>query len=313
MRLRLVLRDKCYQDALVEMFGRADQDIFTEIGDSFATERKMMIVTDMCEEDIADDDLNECGKGLVLLTDEDTEPYSGEDGPFHLFKFKNIDSLLADIRLFYFMWTGETSAEGFECRTISVFCDSDENKSRTFATALARQTAYRSGKETLLMSLKHIDMREGACDNEERFKRLMYYIEIGRRFPREAFFLTDSYGVSRMRMSGGRNRLQMLSEEEFVGLIAYLADKCFGTIVFDVGTALTDKGIRVINESDPCFFLKSEVYDACSEERLIKEIVKDDDALRRLEMIDVGTDDEMLEFIADEHVSRIFGEDEEMQ
>lgn len=243
----------------------------------------------------------------MLLTDEDEEYPTPDDGPFRLFKYKNIDRLLSDMRLFYFIWTGESHCEDFDCRTISVFCDSDETKSRVFATAIARQIAYRSGEAVLLMSLTHIDMRTEGCEDEDVFKRFMYYIEIERKFPREAFFVIDNYGVSSMRGSGGLNRLQLLSKDEFAKLVEYLAERCFDTIVFNVGTAMTDVGLRAINESGYRFFLRTDGFDTSMEDKLIGEILRDDKG-GTVERIDVAFDAGMLEFKAEEYISGMLGE-----
>ena len=121
MRIRLVIKDKEYQDALAEAISSADKDVYIELGNSECISDRSdrtIVVTDYRPESIDDiGDIDPEGQ-IVFLTDDPRDGLDKDIDSFSqkLFKYKSITNILSDIELIDYMWNGESDSKyGLSC------------------------------------------------------------------------------------------------------------------------------------------------------------------------------------------------------
>ena len=94
MRLKLVMKDREYRDALAERIRRSRRNLYVIIEDNFRMEEDTLLVTDVGE--------GKLREGMVLLSSECRREVEGK-GPYVLFKYAGVDALLTDLRLCAFL------------------------------------------------------------------------------------------------------------------------------------------------------------------------------------------------------------------
>ena len=90
MRLKLVMKDREYRDALAERIRRSRQNLYVIIEDNFRMEEDTLLVTDVGE--------GKLREGMVLLSSECRREVEGKGG-YVLFKYAGVDEVLAVLRL----------------------------------------------------------------------------------------------------------------------------------------------------------------------------------------------------------------------
>ena len=211
MRVRLIIQDREYCQALIETIARADKDIYIELGRIGKLENlgeDTLIVTDLNPLKYDFSSLRDYNKRVIFLTPNPKDVFNPDivDDCQRLFKYNSISNILSDIEQINYIWTGEVSSSlGTVSRIYSV-CSDDADKSSKYARALARQVVFRKGGNILVLSLKYVNEYANSSElNTGKFSRLLYYMDIGRDYPIEAFTYSDSYGISYMRLPYGMN------------------------------------------------------------------------------------------------------------
>lgn len=303
MRLKLLIRDVDYLRAFVDTVSKLDSDIYVEIGRDATASADTLIVTDLEAKDFGISLIRELHGGIVFLTEVETTPIPDEEGPFSLFKYRRLSDLISDLRLCYFVHTGEMMKRRSRCRRLCVCGDFEPKKATAFADRLARQILYRAGGAVLLCPLSFLDgSAEWRNADAASFKRMMYYIETKRSFPTEVFFQRDSYGIFRFRNTGILNPIAFLTREERGALIERLSADCFDTIVFDLGECYTDANVEILREADRAFWVGG---GGEASVRLMEEISGSDltevtflDAEKHLDELELSADDEAKKLCA---------------
>ena len=85
MKLKLMMRDQEYQNALAARLGRVCSEIYVEIGNDFSQEEDTLIITDIGR--------GRLGPGMVFLHKECVQEMEGS-GPYTLFKYDSVGMLL---------------------------------------------------------------------------------------------------------------------------------------------------------------------------------------------------------------------------
>ena len=123
---------------------------------------------------------------------------------------------------------------------------------------LAGQIIYIHGGSVLILPLGFINDHRAYTgdDGSGAFRRLMYMIDEGMDYPAEIFTVTDSYGISRLRMPAGINPLTELDEEYLSRLVCSLGRQ-FDTLVLDIGSCYRKENISLICGADEILFIGS--------------------------------------------------------
>lgn len=256
MRIRLIIKDKEYRQAMIDTLSRSDKDIYVEVGMMDGCTDigdKTLIITDYHEQECNLLSLTDFQMRVIFLTTNprDVLDPEKETGYYRLFKYSSMSSIFSDVEQIYYRWTGETNNSlGLVGRVYAV-CTSETKDSSVYAKALARQVLFRRGGSILIISLKYIN--DYACSDEtntSRFSRLMYYLDIDQDYPADAFTYNDAYGISYMRLPTGLNPVAYLDINDLEDLVRNFSHNNFDTVILDVGNSYSEVNIRMINKVD---------------------------------------------------------------
>lgn len=255
MRIRLIIKDDEYRQAMVDTIGRSDKDVYVEIGrmDSCSDiGDKTLIITDYPSDTCSFLSIPDFQMRVIFLTTNPGDILSlDNDDYYKLFKYNSISSIFSDVEQIYYKWTGESNNSlGLVGRVYAV-CASKSMDSSIYVKALARQVLFRRGGSILVISLRYIN--DYACTDEmntSRFSRLMYYMDINQEFPAEAFTYNDAYGISYMRLPSGLNPVAYLDLNDLENLVRCFSHKNFDTVILDIGNSYSEVNIRMINKVD---------------------------------------------------------------
>lgn len=253
MRLGLLIRDAEYRDALAEKLSSYDNDLFVNIMDGSTKETSgSLILTDIRPGEIDPEVLKAIKVRTVFLVDsqkDDTE------GCHTVFKYGSVTSLISELTLVYNEWHGAGPGRNYSSGIITVCCETDAYSSFK-CSSLARQMIYRHGGRVLILPLSYInDYGIRDCD-KNNISKLLYLIHTGREHSSDGFTFTDSYGVSSLMLTPGRNPVAYLDKEELRDLVSGLATK-FDTIICDAGTCLRKENVLLMKESDKIVYFET--------------------------------------------------------
>lgn len=194
MRLKLVMKDREYRDALVERIRRSRQNLYVIIEDNFRMEEDTLLVTDVGE--------GKLREGMVLLSSECRREVEGK-GPYVLFKYAGVDELLTDLRLCSFLWTGKGDLRRGEERIVTVGAVERTDLGHRLAEQVALELGERLEEPVLLLDLTYF-YREGQPEESgNTFRKLVYYLQSGKNIPVEVFFRRERGNVFRVGCRGG--------------------------------------------------------------------------------------------------------------
>lgn len=305
MRVRLIIQDEEYRKAMIDVISHADKDVFLEIGTTGhlgKIDGSTLILTDVSPEKCCFDGLENQYKRIIFLTTDvnDELNLDVKDDYQKLFKYKSISSIISDVEQINYMLTGESSSSyGLGGRVYAV-CSDDANG--RYAHALARQVMFRRGGNILLVSLKYVN-EYGTQDesNRSKFSRLMYYMDVGKEYPLDAFTYKDSYGITYLRLPMGLNPLAYISTDELGAVVRNLSHKNFDTVILDIGDSYSEVNIRQINKADNIVWFVSDKKNFDIDEILVEDSVAD-----KVKEIHPGNPNEDIELIIDDYVRRIY-------
>ncbi len=306
MRLRLIIRDTEYRQAMIAVISDADKDIYAEISDDIYDSNIMantIIITDVPVENVDSAFLKANRERIVFLTsDQKDRLHRDDECRIHrLFKYNSISSILADVSQINYWWTGESTASTGTARIYAVISD-DAEISRSVSQALARQIMFRHGSELMVLSLSYLN-EYAALDEKDRskFARLMYYMDIGREYSIDGFTYSDSYGTKYLRLPRGLNPLAYFDGKTLDRFVTEMCQKHFETVILDIATTYSSANIRVLNKADNIIFVRTE------ENKLDPgELTEKEEILRRMSVLPVG-ESNGIELRLDDYVKKIYG------
>ncbi len=248
MRLKLVMKDREYRDALAERIRRSRQNLYVIIEDNFRMEEDTLLVTDVGE--------GKLREGMVLLSSECRREVEGK-GPYVLFKYAGVDELLTDLRLCSFLWTGKGDLRRGEERIVTVGAVERTDLGHRLAEQVALELGERLEEPVLLLDLTYF-YREGQPEESgNTFRKLVYYLQSGKNIPVEVFFRRERGNVFRVRMPRGMNELMKIPGRECLELIREMG-RYFSAVVCSVGDCFSERNIEVMKNSEWCIYMAEE-------------------------------------------------------
>lgn len=253
MRLGILIRDSEYRDALVRKLSTYDNDIFVNvIGDNVKEASGSVILTDIPPSELDNKVLETLRPRTVFITDCKND---SEEGYNTIFKFSSITEIISELSLVYNMWHGTGPGMDHTAKLISVCCESDAFSAER-CRSLAGQVIYSHGGSVLILPLSYInDHGVDATVRSNSLSRLLYSIQCGRECSLDGVTYTDSYGVSSLLLSKGRNPVAYLDIDELRTLIFGLSKK-FDTIIADAASCFRNENIILMKESENIVFFE---------------------------------------------------------
>lgn len=303
MRIRLIIKDDEYCRAMLRTISQLDKDVYVEVGDYGGAENiddRTVIVTDLNTKDHSFSH-----NRVVYLTanpSDNIRPNKPEEEQ-KIFKYKSISSIFSDIEQLSYLWTGITdSIDSVSSRIYAVCSDLADDSSR-LSQALARQITFRHGGDILLLSLRYVNEYSLQDEkNNSKFARLMYYMDIGRTIPIDAFTYMDSYGISYLRLSTGLNPMAYMKEDDLIATVRNLSHMKFDTLILDIGDTYNEANIRMINSADNIIWFTSgrdrfDINDICVEKNVQEKV-------KRIAIYGKESD---IELSIDDYVRNVYG------
>ena len=308
MRIRLIIKDDDYRQAMVDTIGKSDKDVYVEIGKMDGCSdigERTLIITDYPQDECNFLSIPDFSMRVIFLTINPRDVFDpDDDGSYNkLFKYNSMSSIFSDVEQIYYKWTGETKTSlGLVGRVYAV-CASEGIDSSKYAKALARQVLFRRGGSILVISLKYIN--DYACIDEKntsRFSRLMYYLDIKEDYPSEAFTFNDAYGISYLRLPAGLNPVAYLGINDLENMVRSFSHNNFDTVILDVGNTYSEVNIRMINKVDNIVW-----FDSDNNQFKLEEIYIEKDIDSKTKIIMLKAKDADVEPAVDDYVRSVYG------
>ena len=251
MRIGILIRDAEYRDALVHKLSSYDNNIFVNIiTDNIKDASGSVILTDIPPSELENKVLKTLKPRTVFIAGSEKD--IRKDCSM-VFKFCSIPEMISELSLVYNRWHGLGPGVDHTARLITVCCESDSYSAER-CRSLAGQIIYSHGGSVLILPLSYInDYGVNETLRSNSLSRLLYSIRCGREKGIDGVTYTDSYGVSSLLLSKGRNPVAYLDEDEIRTLIFGLS-KRFDTIIADAATCFRDENIAVMKESERIVF-----------------------------------------------------------
>ena len=305
MKLKFVLKDTEYLNALVKAIQNTDKRVFIDVGKDFDHQNDELLVTDISSQELKSSLKKRSLGGIVFLDASGYSDLCDDDssGPFTLNKYSPVSEMLSDFRLCYYKWTGENLEYRNDAKLIGIFTDMSPKDSAFCSSLFARQYIYRNGGEALIIPLSHLDLSNAPHDvGMESFKKMIYYIEIGKKFPVDAFYLKDSYGVSYLRTPYGINPIAELDEKTMMMLVSYMTGSNFDIVILDAGCEYTKKNREIIGRAEHKLWLYHNDENDMTNIALVNQLFSDPLQLKK---IFIGGGMEKLSLNIDEYLNEI--------
>lgn len=246
MKLKLVMKDREYRDALARAIGRQKSNLYVIIEDNFNPEEDTLIVTDVGQ--------GKLREGMVYLGREDDRRIEGI-GPYTLFKYESVDELIRDLSLCCYLWCGKGEIPQSAGYLITTGTMNRPDVCEQLAESLAAELAKRIDGRVLLIPLTYFYIGSGFREKEESvIRKLLYYIQMERKIPLEPFFRREEGNVYRLRMPEGMNELLRIPEEERVGFIRQLG-RYFPVVICNLGDCYSEGNIQLMQNADRCIYM----------------------------------------------------------
>ena len=299
MRIGIMIRDAEYRDALVHKLSRYDNDIFVNIiGNNIKDASGSVILTDIPPSELGNKVLTALRPRTVFIAASEKD--TGNDC-HTVFKYCSMQEMISELSLVYNHWHGMGPGIDHSARLISVCCESDSYSAER-CRALAGQIIYSHGGSVLILPLSYInDHGVNEALRENSLSRLLYSIQRGREKYIEGVTYTDSYGVSSLLLSKGRNPVAYLDAEELRILISGLSKK-YDTIIADTASCFRSENIILMKASEKIIFFERGRRETGIEEMLGSEVLT---KLIRVKFTG-GTEDVIA---MDDCIKQIFGTD----
>ena len=248
MRLKLVMKDREYRDALAKRIRRSRWNLYVIIEENFRMEEDTLLVTDVGE--------GKLREGMVLLSSECRREVEGK-GPYVLFKYAGVDELLTDLRLCAFHWTGKGDLRRGVERIVTVGAVERTDLGHRLAEQVALELGEGLEEPVLLLDLTYF-YREGQPEESgNTFRKLVYYLQSGKSIPVEVFFRRERGNVFRVRMPRGMNELMKIPGAECLELIREMG-RYFSAVVCSVGDCFSERNIELMKNSEWCIYMAEE-------------------------------------------------------
>ncbi|MDO5139767.1 MAG: hypothetical protein Q4D71_15085 [Oscillospiraceae bacterium] len=253
MRVAIMIKDAEYRDALVKKLSSYDNDIFVNIvTNNIKDASGSVILTDIPPADLDDAVLTVLRPRTVFITGSENEY---KDGCYTVFKFSSIPVILSELSQVYNKWHGLGPGIDHTAKLITVCCESDSFSSER-CRSLAGQIIYSHGGSVLILPLSYInDHGVNEVIRSNSLSRLLYSIQCDREYGLGGVTYTDSYGVSSLLLSKGRNPVAYLDEEELKTLIFGLS-KNYDIIIADTASCFREENIMIMKSSDNIVFFE---------------------------------------------------------
>ena len=253
MRIGILIRDIEYRDALVQKLSTYDNDIFVNIiNDNIKDASGSVILTDIPPSELENKVLEALRPRTVFIADSKKEI---RENCSSVFKYSSIPEMISELSVVYNRWHGLGPGVDHTARLITVCCESDSYSAER-CRSLAAQIIYSRGGSVLILPLSYInDYGVNEVLRSNSLSRLLYSIQRGREKGIEGVTYTDSYGVSSLLLSKGRNPVAYLDGDEIRTLIFGLS-KRFDTIIADAATCFRPENIAVMKESEKVVFFE---------------------------------------------------------
>ena len=299
MRIGIMIKDAEYRDALVHKLSRYDNDIFVNIiGNNIKDASGSVILTDIPPSELGNKVLTALRPRTVFIAASEKD--TGNDC-HTVFKYCSMQEMISELSLVYNHWHGMGPGIDHSARLISVCCESDSYSAER-CRALAGQIIYSHGGSVLILPLSYInDHGVNEALRENSLSRLLYSIQRGREKYIEGVTYTDSYGVSSLLLSKGRNPVAYLDAEELRILISGLSKK-YDTIIADTASCFRSENIILMKASEKIVFFERGRRETGIEEMLGSEVLT---KLIRVKFTG-GTEDVIA---MDDCIKQIFGTD----
>lgn len=308
MKLKFIIRDIDYMRALADSLSKADINLYAEIGKDFNSDPETLIVTDYDAGRLQNETRRRSLAGIVFLS-----PVSGiaglcDDEPWIIYKYKRVSEILADLKYYYYLWTGKGVEKINDAGMISVQSDCGAETTAYFSKLLAQQFIYRIGGEVLIIPLSYVSRSTPAYDEKnDSFTRLMYYIYADKSFPSEVFYIRDRIGVSYVRTAQGINPIAGLDEDGLKRLIEHSVSNTFDLVILDVGSELSKKNKTISESCANKFWLYEGEYENRRNSSIMREYFSD---ISSVNEINLGIDREKLSLTADDYIRKMFASEE---
>ncbi|MBR3200651.1 MAG: hypothetical protein IKG17_04870 [Mogibacterium sp.] len=297
MRVGIMIKDSEYRDALVQKLSKYDNDIYVNIiGNNIKDASGSVILTDISPLGLDSKVLNALKPRTVFIIDSEKNV---RDDCNTIFKFCSIPEMISELSLVFNRWHGLGPGINHTSRLITVCCETDSYSAER-CRALAGQIIYLHGGSVLILPLSYInDYGVDDTIRSNSLSRLLYSIQCGRDNGLEGVTYTDSYGVSSLLLSKGRNPVAYLDEEELRTLVSGLSGK-FDTIIADAASCFRKENIAIMKGSENII-----LFERGRRVTGIEEILEED-ALKRLIRVKLtgGTEDVLA---MDECLKKMFG------
>ena len=253
MRIGIMIRDEEYREALVQKLSTYDNDIFVNvIGNNIKDASGSVILTDIAPSELDSKVLAALRPRTVFIARSKNEI---REDCSSVFKYSSIPEMISELSVVYNRWHGLGPGVDHTARLITV-CSESDSYSAERCRSLAGQIIYSHGGSVLILPLSYInDYGVSETLRSNSLSRLLYSIECGRERGIEGVTYTDSYGVSSLLLSKGRNPVAYLDEDEIRTLIFGLSRR-FDTIIADAATCFRNENIAVMNESEKIVFFE---------------------------------------------------------
>lgn len=299
MRLGIMIKDREYRDALVQKLSSYDNDIFVNIIENNIKDASgSVILTDMPPSRLESKVLAALRPRTVFITASEKEK---REDCYTIFKFSSIPEMISELSLVYNRWLGKGPGIDHTAKLITVCCESDSYSAER-CRSLAGQIIYSHGGSVLILPLSYIN-DHGVNDvlRSNSLSRLLYSIECGRERVVDGVTYTDSYGVSSLLLSKGRNPVAYLDEDELRNLIFGLSKK-YDTIIADAATCFRNENITVMRESENIVY-----FERGRRTTGIEEVIGEDSLGKLIRVKLTGGTEEVIAM--DDCLKQIFGAD----
>lgn len=252
MRIRLVIDDAEYRNALLQAISVSDKEMLAEVSDSLDAESGYVYVTDdagILEMQGGETD----GCVLVYISEHAEDRRLEPPGPYVLFKYEQLDVIIQELILCNYLVTGQGLGSLGAAKLIAV-CSDGFVLTGGFAEKFARKLMYRTDSKVLVLSLRCINTCGTADGDPLCIHKLYYYFRKNGDVAADAFVRADSYDVQHLMCDDGWNFLTDLGYKEIEGVLISLR-KSFDYIVLDIGENYSRVNIEILDSVDSVVYL----------------------------------------------------------
>ncbi len=257
MKLKLMMRDQEYQNALAARLGRVCSEIYVEIGNDFSQDEDTLIITDIGR--------GRLGPGMVFLHKECIQEMEGS-GPYTLFKYDSVGSLVRNLWECFYLWTGRGTLPVQSTSMVFVGAASRTDICHRFAESFAQQLSNHSDFSVLYLPLSYLLMGyrctvdsgmedfNNSIPDKTVFRKLVYYVQQGREIPRNPFFCRLHRNVFQLHTENGINPVAAMGSEGRNDFIRKMSSY-FDIVILSAGDCYSQENLDLMMEASVRFFL----------------------------------------------------------